>query len=155
MRTTVRMALIGGLLGCAGCTEGPDPPPFKPFADNKLLMQAIMDPAADEIWDSVGWVITVEGMEEIQPKNEEDWMTVRNAAVQVIESGNLLMMPPRVMEGEDWNRISTGIIDKGQEILRAVDSKDKERLFTLGGELYDVCTNCHAKYALEVSGVRP
>jgi hypothetical protein len=147
-------ALIGAL-GAAACSGGPEPPPFKAVADNKLLMQAILDPAADEIWESVGWIITAEGTEEVYPRTDEEWMKVRNAAVTVIESGNLLMMAPRAKDNADWMRISQGLIETGQNAMRAAEAKDRDQVFTIGGDVYDVCTACHAKYSPEVVGVRP
>jgi hypothetical protein len=30
--------------------------------------------------------------------------------------------------------------------MRAADSKNAEKLFTVGGDLYDSCSNCHRKY---------
>jgi hypothetical protein len=151
-RTTLALAL-GGTLLAPGC-GAPEPPPYKPVADSKLLMQAILDPAADEVWESVGWIITDQGVEEIVPKTDEEWMAVKNAAVTIIESANLLIMPPRSRDAE-WNRISLGLIDTGQAAVRAVEAKDRDKLFAVGGEIYDVCTNCHAKYSPDVVGVRP
>jgi hypothetical protein len=147
-------ALIGAL-AAAACSGGPEPPPFKAVADNKLLMQAILDPAADELWESVGWIITAEGTEEVYPRTDEEWMKVRNAAVTVIESGNLLMMAPRAKDNADWIRISQGLIETGQSAMRAAEAKDRDKVFTVGGDVYDVCTACHAKYSPEVTGVRP
>jgi hypothetical protein len=63
-------------------------------------------------------------------------------------------MPPRSKDAE-WNRISLGLIDTGQAAVRAVEAKDRDKLFAVGGEIYDVCTNCHAKYSPDVVGVRP
>jgi hypothetical protein len=152
MRTTVALALAGSLLGAA--CGGPELPPYKAVADNKLLMEAILDPAADEVWEAVGWIITAQGIEEIVPKSDEEWTAVRNAAVTIIESANLLMMPPRSKDAE-WNRISQGLIDTGTEAMQAAEAKDRDKLFAVGGHIYDVCTNCHAKYSPDVVGVRP
>ena len=38
---------------------------------------------------------TKDGTEEIRPRTDEEWTAVRNAAVTLAESGNLLMMVPR------------------------------------------------------------
>ena len=154
MRTMRAFALIGAL-GAAACGGGPEPPPFKAVADNKLLMQAILDPAADELWESVGWIITAEGTEEVYPRTDDEWMKVRNAAVTVIESGNLLMMAPRAKDNADWIRISQGLIETGQSAMRAIEAKDRDQVFTVGGDVYDVCTACHAKYSPDVTGIRP
>ena len=154
MWTILRLVLVGGLLG-SGCAAAPDAPPFRPVADNKLLMQALLDPAAGKIWGAVGSIITLEGEQELVPKNDEEWAEVRNAALLIVESGNLLMMAPRARNGDDWMRVSQGLIDTGTEALRAAEAKDKEKLFTVGGNIYNVCTNCHVKYSPEMAGARP
>jgi len=73
----------------AGC-GGPTPPPFKPVVDTKLLMQSVVDPNADIVWDAVRTIDTKEGTQEIRPKNDAEWAAVRNAAITLTESGNLL-----------------------------------------------------------------
>ena len=151
MRTSLRVALVGGLLAAA--CGGPQPPPFKPMADNKLLMDAVIEPAADRVWESVGWVITAEGEREIQPQNDEEWHEIRNAAITVAESGNLLMMVPRAKDSDEWMRIAQGMIDAGMKLAEAADRKDKMALFDVGGDLYAVCSNCHMKYSPEIARV--
>jgi hypothetical protein len=51
----------------AGACSGPEPPPFKPVVDTKLLMQATIDPTADEIWEAVRTIVTKNRTEEIRP----------------------------------------------------------------------------------------
>jgi hypothetical protein len=144
MRHISLLALTAVVLA-AGC-GGPEPPPFKPLADNKLLMQAIIDPNADIVWDAVKTIDTKEGTEEIRPRNQEEWTAVRNAAVTLAESGNLLMMAPRAVDGGDWMKMSQQMIDTSEAAIRAADAKNPERLFTIGGDIYESCTNCHRVY---------
>src|SRR5687767_3974070 len=112
-------ATLMWLSGCGSTTAVP----FKPLADTKLLMQAVLEPAADAVWDSVGWVITAAGEEQIVPKTDEEWMAVRNGAVQIAESGNLLMIAPRAQDDE-WIRISQALVDMGAEAMKAADARD-------------------------------
>jgi hypothetical protein len=144
MRSAQLLALAG-LVFVAGC-GGPEPPPFKPLADNKLLMQAVIDPNADIIWDAVKTIDTKEGTEEIRPRNEEQWTAVRNAAVVVAESGNLMMMVPRAKDGGEWMTLARQMIDAGEEAIKAAEAKNADRLFTVGGDIYDACSACHQKY---------
>jgi hypothetical protein len=95
------------------CGSAPAPPPFKPVADNKLLMQAVIDPNADLVWDSVKTIVTAKGTEDIRPKTEEQWTAVRNAAVALTESGNLLMLVPRAKDGGEWMKRSQELINTG------------------------------------------
>jgi hypothetical protein len=43
----------------------------------------------------VGTVVDNEGVHELVPKTQEEWLDVRRAAVRMIEGANLLMMPDR------------------------------------------------------------
>lgn len=145
MRTTLGLVILGGLLASAGC-GGPQPPPFRPVVDTKLLMQAVVDPAADALWDATGWIITAEGIEQRKPKDEEAWTVVRNQAVALTEAGNLLMMAPRAKDGGEWMKRAEEMIGQGEAAMRAAEAKDWDRLFTVGGDVYEACTNCHQKY---------
>jgi hypothetical protein len=129
---------------------GPAPPPYRPVADVKQLMQSIVDPAADVVWLSVGTVMTEGRVDEIAPKSVEEWDHVRNAAWVLTESGNLLMMGSRAKDTGDWMKWSQQLIDVGQKAVRMAEARDKEGTFTVGGEIYDVCTNCHAEYNIDL-----
>jgi len=128
------------------CSRGPEPPPFKPIVDTKLLMQAVVDPSADLVWEAVQTIDTAQGTEEIRPKTAEQWTAVRNAAITLTESGNLLMMTPRAKDGGEWMKRAQEMIDTGEAAIRAADAKNAERLFTVGGDIYDACSNCHRQY---------
>jgi hypothetical protein len=135
------------------CT--PPPPPFKPVADVKQLMQAVIDPAADIIWEATGTIITPEGTEERAPKNEEEWNVVRTHAMMLTESGNLLMMVPRAMDGGAWMTLSQELVDTGVAALRAAEAKNVGQLFAAGGAVYVACVNCHQQYVDALTGAGP
>src|SRR5262245_12453381 len=120
MRKLVPVMGVCALL--AGC-GGPAAPPFKPVVDTKLLMQAVVDPNADAIWDSVKSIDTKDGSQEIRPKTDEEWTAVRNAAITVAESGNLLMLVPRAKNGDDWMRLAQQMVNTGEEAIRAARQK--------------------------------
>ena len=109
-------------------------------------MQSVIDPSADEIWDSVRTIITKDGTEEFRPRTNQEWDAVRNHAVALAESGNLLMMVPRAKDGGEWMTLAQRMIDTGQEAIRAAEAKNADRLFTVGGDIYDACSACHQKY---------
>ena len=136
------LALAVLLSGCA-----PEPVPFENVADVKQLMTSVLEPAAEVYWDSVGTIMDLEGTVEIAPRTEEEWQAVRNAAMVVAESGNLLMMPGRVQGGVEWMDFSRALIARGRQALAAAEAKDTAAVFDAGGEVYLVCSNCHAVYA--------
>jgi hypothetical protein len=142
----VPAALLVALLAAGGCSSAPQPLPFKAVVDTKLLMQATIDPTADEIWDAVRTVVTKDRTEEIRPQTNEEWIAVRNHAVTLAESGNLLMMVPRAKDGGEWMARSQELIETSERAIRAAEAKNAEQLFTAGGDIYEACSNCHRKY---------
>ncbi len=143
-----RVSVCGVVLGALAMIAcgGPKPPPFKPVADTKLLMQSVVDPNADTIWEAVKTIATVGNTEEIRPRTDEQWTAVRNAAVTVAEAGNLLMIVPRAKDGGEWMARAKEMVDTGEAAVRAADAKNAERLFTVGGDIYEACSHCHQQY---------
>ena len=144
-RRTAALLLLAATSAPA-CGGRPAPPPFQAVADTKLLMQAMLDPSADEIWDSAGEVLTADGVQDLRPQTEEQWIAVRNHAITVSETGNLLMIAPRAADADQWMRFSRALVAAGEQAWRAADAKDADRLLSAGDELYTACVNCHEKY---------
>jgi hypothetical protein len=134
----------------ASCSPTPPaPPPFQPTANMKDLMLNVLDPAADGIWESVGTIMDKSGTFERFPQNDDEWAVVRMHAIQLAESGNLLLLPSRSGGSADWITQARALIDVSNRAIKTIDAKDKDALFTVGGDIYDVCTNCHKQFALE------
>jgi len=146
MRWFVWFASAAAACFVAACGGGAQPPPYKPTVDTKTMMQAMVDPAAVRVWNSVRYVVTADGEEAFRPQTDAEWIAVRNDALIVSESGNLIMMPPRAKDDGEWMRIAQAMVMKGNQLREAADAHDVDKIFTLGGELYDICTNCHVKY---------
>ena len=126
-------------------------PPFQTTANMKDLMLNVLDPAADGIWDSVGFIMTPEGTFEKVPTTDDEWAGVRAHAIQLAESGNLLMLPSRSGGSAEWITEAKALIDASNRAIKAIEAKDKAALFTIGGDIYDVCTNCHKQFAQQLS----
>jgi hypothetical protein len=151
MTPTRSFVLVGSILSSA--CGGPAPAPYRPVADVKQLMASVLEPAAEVYWDAVGTIVDENGASEFSPQTVEEWDAVRNSAFVIAESGNLLMIGSRAKDGGDWMKMSKAMIDVGQRAIRAAETRDKTAVFNVGAEVYDACTNCHAKYAVEL--VRP
>ena len=108
----------------------------------------MLEPAADVLWDSAGYVITEEGEQDLQPTTQEGWNEVRNAATVVAESGNLLMMPGYAVAG-DWMEYSQALVAAGITARDAAIAQDADALFEAGARLYNVCRACHNRYINE------
>jgi len=138
------------LLAACGPQEAPGTKssdlPFKPTGDALHLMEWVLEPAADHIWDSAGEIITAEGVRDLRPTTEEGWLAVQHSAAVVAESGNLLLMPGIARDSGDWQEISLAIVDAGLRAKAAAEAQDADALFEAGGHLYRVCVSCHAIY---------
>ena len=148
MARIVVAALAAMLL--VSCTrEAADELPVQPVGDLHDTMTWVLDPAADVIWGSAGWIVTAQGEQDLTPATEEGWNQVRHSAAVLAESGNLLLMPHLVPESDAdaWIEFSRGMTRVAQQALAAVDAKDSAALFETGGHLYNVCLACHQVYA--------
>ena len=79
---------------------------LKPLVSVKELMENIIDPQADFIFDAVAVDIGEHGIVETKPTSEDDWLKVQRATVLLAESTNLLKMPRRVAPEGDKNELS-------------------------------------------------
>jgi len=138
------VAVMAAVAAASAC--GAAPPPFRPVADTKLLMQSVVDPSADAIWDSVKTIITAQGTEEIRPHTDAEWTAIRNSAIVLAESGNLMMMVPRAKDSGEWMARAEELVAASEAAMRAAEAKNADRLFTIGGDIYDACSHCHQKY---------
>ena len=150
-----RTTAWSGLAICLGACNSAQPPapvatapPYLPVTDLEHLMEWVIEPNAQVVWRSVGTIITADGQEDIAPKTDLDWETVRNSAATVAEMGNLLMIEGRARNQDDWMKKSRAMIDSASVLLQAIDAKDAPAVFTAGGDLYQSCSDCHATYAL-------
>ena len=151
MPHALRALLLAALLSGCGTRQlsarGEAAAAYEPITDVHQTMAWILMPAAEVIWDSAGTIITAEGQTELAPTTPEGWDNVRNHAAIVAETGNLLMMPGRAA-GADWNAYARGLHASGRQALAAAEARDADALFEAGGELYQACVACHARYWL-------
>lgn len=138
----------------AGCGTPPAPEhasPYTPVTDVHETMAWILTPAAEVIWDSAGTIITAEGQTELAPTTPEGWEHVRNNAAIVAETGNLLMLPGRAA-GADWIAYAQGLTATGRLAMAAAEARDADALFEAGGQVYQACVACHARYWVPAAG---
>src|SRR5690606_25872812 len=124
-------------------------PPYKPVATTLELMESLIAHAADEYWQSVRFVVDLEGETAYTPQTDEEWEEVWAAGVSLAESGNLLMMPPRALDDE-WIQLSGALVDAGAEAAAAALTRDPEAVLAAGEVVYNVCVACHVRYVPDV-----
>ena len=113
-------------------------------------MHLVLEPAADVLWDSAGWVMTLEGETSLVPTTEEEWLAAESAAGVIIASGDLLKIPHSSEErSEPWFTYSDQLSEQGRIAREAVLNRDGDALFEAGASLYQSCVQCHDDYWIE------
>ena len=163
----------------AACNKAAAPPPAattpagapEKIATIKDIMDAVVDPSADVLWESVATIVSAAGTEERRPKTDEDWANVRRNAIRLVEGPNLLVMEGRhvakpgeksenpgiELEPEQMEKLinddrasfiklAKALQDAGAKALQAIDAKNAEGLLDAGETIDTACENCHLKY---------
>jgi hypothetical protein len=169
----------------AGVPAPPTPPPapaapsppavpaFQVMASIQELMDAIIDPSADALWDSVSITTSKKGAVFHQPHSDEEWQEARRRAIALIEGTNLLVMDGRklvapgspvldqgtsgVLSAEDGQRkldsqhatfvqFAKALREAGTQMLTAIDKKDPTGMMDAGAAMDGVCESCHLTF---------
>ena len=148
MRARIVQLSIIAALGLAGCgrettpvqatapAAAPVADAFKPVATIKQVMLGITVPASNTVFAVAGEA----------PADDAAWQNVEASALAVAESGNLLLMKPRMKDEAEWTQFAHALIDAGVKAAEAARSKNAEATGTAGDDMYNVCEQCHAKY---------
>ena len=163
------------------CNSGPEPTAegatlgaeLTPLVSVKELMENIIDPQADFIFDAVAVNVTDRGIVETRPTSDDDWIKVQRAAVILAEGTNLLKIPRRVApDGETnelrgpgrpelsseqiqakldqnrnlWNSHLDQLRNEALKVLEIVKARDSEKLFQAGSDIDRTCEGCHLEY---------
>jgi hypothetical protein len=155
--------------GCS--TARQTEPQLSAPATIKDIMDSMVEPSADFIFDSVAEIADEHGISQKAPQTDEEWKEVRRRAVQLLEAPNLLTMPGRKVArpGErsenpevelQPQQIQT-ILDRDPTLFRtraralqdaalaalqAIDAKDPKALFNAATTLDKACESCHLQY---------
>jgi hypothetical protein len=146
-------------------------PPYNTVATIKDIMDSMVDPSADYIWESVGTEVSAKGVIEKAPKTDDEWKEERRRAILLVEAANLLVMPGRkvaqageksenpgielgpeeimaIIDGNraTFHRLAHEFQQTAIEQLEAVNKKDLPALLKVGGDIDTRCENCHKTY---------
>jgi hypothetical protein len=188
MRTSSLIVVLVGAGLSAACQARPAPAaesPFRATSTIRELMQSMVAPSAQGLWDSVGRVSDAKGTRDLEPRTDEEWAAVRRHAVALMESTNLLLIPGRhvarqgqqTLKADDaepgselppaeiekrmnaawpaWTAMALNLHATAELMLDAVDKKDVARLETIGSDLDGVCESCHLAFWYPQPRARP
>jgi hypothetical protein len=122
---------------------GGEAPSLRPVASVDQVMDGIVIPASQKVFDAV---VYVNGVMEQAPKTDDEWFQVQMQALAVAEAGNLLQMPPRAKDTGDWATFSRALTDSAYRVAQAAEAKNTDLVLSTGSEMYNACTACHEKY---------
>jgi hypothetical protein len=144
-----------------------------PVVSVKELMEHMIDPLSDNIFDAVWWDNTPKGLIEHKPRTDDEWEKVETGAVTIIEGIELLkvrrpfapagdvnnsvgadapeLSPDQIQEKIDkdpvlWIAKIQALRNVGLEVLDVVKRKDTKGLWQAGGDLDEACEACHLEY---------
>lgn len=170
MRTLIALATAAAL---AGCQPAPPAQVFRTTASIQDIMQSIVDPAADALWESVSSTVTAQGVDEHRPETDEDWKALRHHAIQLAEAANLLAIDgrPVVHAGRQLEDAHVSVTLKSdaieallakdratftsharnlqagaEEALRAIDARDLTAFTKAGAQIDIACEACHLTF---------
>jgi hypothetical protein len=121
-------------IACLAIAQAPSS--YQPVGTMSQLMIDILYPASDALFY----------IERNPPKDDREWGIVRTNALNLAESGNLLMMPGRARDQGDWIKDAKLVVDAGQAAYKAAQKKDMQAILDLNEQLYVSCTKCHSQY---------
>lgn len=155
-----------------------DAPAFQAHATIHELMEHMVDPAADGVWDAVAVISNEAGVEKREPRTPEEWQAVRGHAMMLLEAMNLLLIegrrvaapgaeahfgehPPAQIEAMiKENRpafigFTEGVRQTTLQALAAIDKQDVQGLVVAGGHLDEACEACHISFWYSIPATLP
>jgi len=147
--------------------------PIKPIVSVKELMQYMIDPISDNIFDAVYWDSGKSGVVKHVPKTNDDWDKVRTGAVSLAEGVELLKIrrpwtpegdmnhstgpnPPELSPAQIqakldkdpvvWEAKIQALRNAALEIIEVSKRKDPDELFRASEDVDEACEACHLEY---------
>ena len=146
-------------------------PSYQPDASIAEIMDSIVMPSADALWNAVVVNYTQDGLEESKPETDEDWAKLRWSAVNLAEATNLLQMPNRhvappgtepaqpgyeltpdqmqaLIDGNRTAWMARAIVlhDIALQTISIIDKHDVDGLAEIGGAIDEACESCHMQF---------
>jgi len=112
----------------------------------KQIMRGIVSPAANVVFEAVSTTVSAAGIEENQPRTDEEWDNVGANAAALIESANMLVTGNRAIDKQQWAAMAQALADAGKTVLKATSAKDAEGVLAAGEVLNESCDGCHRQY---------
>lgn len=149
MRSMGLGAVLAVVLACTVAAQAPQtaapqttaatasaPPTTRPVGTMSDIMVKFIYPASDAVFY----------IETRQPETNEQWTMLQGQLLMLAESGNLLMLPGRARDNDQWMADARLLVDAGRAAYAAAMKKDVAGLVDVNKVLYESCTTCHRHY---------
>jgi cytochrome c556 len=135
------------------------------------IMESIVMPAAQKVWDAVGVDVTAQGTIEKKPQNDDEWAELRAAAVTLAEATNSLVVPGRhaapagtksenpdaelepaeieallAKERPAWVAHAAVLHATAMQAITAIDARNIDQISEVGGAIDEACESCHLQF---------
>ena len=111
-------------------------PPLRPVATMSDLMAKFLYPAMDSLFY----------IETRTPANTAEWNTLEGQTLMIAEAANILMLPGRARDQDQWMTDAKLLLDAGAAALKAVKARDVAAIVALNEQLVASCSTCHRHY---------
>jgi hypothetical protein len=164
---------VGCLVIFVSACSKPKTPPVEMLrpATIKDIMDSMVDPSGDFMFESVVQIADEKGVREKAPHTPKEWDEVRQHVFVLLEAPNLLVMEGRkvAQQGEKaknpnvelqpeqiqqkldsdrpaFIRRARRLQDAAAVALKAVEARDTDALFLANDKIDKACENCHLHY---------
>lgn len=149
----------------------PQAPDLSRLATIKDIMDSMVEPSGDFVFESVQEISDEHGITEKAPKTNAEWEAVRRHLFVLLEAPNLLTMEGRKAARPEDRSKNPAVENQPEEIqklldadrpsfirrarrlqdaaalaMKAVDAKNKDALFHAIDAIDKACENCHLHY---------
>jgi hypothetical protein len=139
-----KIATVAALALLASCNKMPP-------ETAQQLMKNKVQPTAQFYWDAVRFVSDQTGEHDIKPTTDAEWEEVRKAAADLQDYGKLLQTDAYTQSrNPDRTKFSQALVEIGKQAEQAAVAKNPDKVFEVGGTMYNVCSACHMVYPATV-----
>jgi hypothetical protein len=143
MRAPAILLVAGvALAACAG-QPAPESSPAPASSSSARRIGTMSELMVDVLYPAGDAVFYIESR---TPTNSDEWAALQMQTLMLAESANLLMMPGRARDQDQWMADSKLLLDAGEAAYRAAKDRDVEALVALNDALYESCVTCHQHY---------
>lgn len=163
--------LAGSLFALLGCSGGEAEDSYRVTGTMRDIMNSMVDPSANDIWNAVSVTVDLEGVHENFPETDDEWQEVRRRAVTLMEATNLMLLPGREIaepgvtaenpdvelepaqiqeliatDPEKWAELTHHLHDVASQLVTSIDARDTDEYSEVSNSLDRACEGCHLEY---------